>query len=252
MTIQLQKISRFPVKGLSADNPESVVVSPGAVIPWDRRYGLAHASSRVNKTEPEWVPKSEFLMLAKDEKLAQLGISFDEADETLSILRKGKQVSRGQLTSKTGRGVLENFLAAFLPDLPRGKPKLVEAPQGRSFSDVPSNWISIINLASVRDLERVLRQPVDADRFRGNLYIDGADPWSEFTWVNKKIQIGEATLHVEEPIGRCSATNVDPSTGVRDLNIPLTLQKGFGHMNCGIYAKLVEGGTLAIGDNVTL
>lgn len=252
MTITIADICRYPVKGLAADHPASVTVEAGGVIPFDRRFALAHASSRVDKAQPEWAQKNEFLMLARDEKLAQLGIEFDGETADLAITRKGRQVSRGVLTDQTGRNLLQTFLAAFLPDGPRGKPVIVEAPEGRSFSDVPSNVLSIINLATVKDIERVVREPVDPIRFRGNLYIDGLAAWQEASWIGKDIALGNGVvLHVDDPIGRCAATNVDPATGQRDLNIPLTLRKGFGHTNCGIYARVKTGGTLSVGDTVS-
>ena len=34
------------------------------------------------------------------------------------------------------------------------------------------------------------------------------------------------------------------------MNIPLTLQRGFGHVDMGIYAKVVEGGMIATGDTL--
>ncbi|WP_425406696.1 MOSC domain-containing protein [Hwanghaeella sp.] len=252
MTISIADICRYPVKGLAADHPSSVTVAAGAVIPFDRRFALVHASSRVDKAQPDWAQKNEFLMLARDEKLAQLGIEFDADTADLTITRKGKSVSRGVLTDQTGRTVLQTFLAAFMPDGPRGKPVIVEAPEEKSFSDVPANLISIINLATVKDIERVVREPVDPLRFRGNLYLEGLPAWQESSWVGKDINIGNGVvLHVQEPIGRCAATNVDPATGQRDLNIPLTLRKGFGHTNCGVYAKVKAGGTISIGDTVS-
>jgi len=252
MTITIADICRYPVKGLAADHPTSVTVTAGEVIPFDRRFALAHASSRVDKAQPDWAQKNEFLMLARDEKLAQLGIEFDEETADLMITRKGRSVSRGVLTSQTGRNVLETFLAAFMPDGPRGKPVIVESPEGKSFSDVPSNFVSIINLATVKDIERVVREPVDPLRFRGNLYLDGLPAWREAGWVGQEISTNSGVvLQVIEPIGRCAATNVDPATGQRDLNIPLTLRKGFGHTNCGVYAKVKGGGTIAKGDTIT-
>lgn len=252
MTITIADICRYPVKGLAADHPSTVTVGTGEALPFDRRFALAHASSRVDKAQPEWAPKNEFLMLARDEKLAQLGIEFDAETADLTITRKGKPVSRGILTDQTGRTVLQTFLAAFMPDGPRGKPVIVEAPEGRVFSDVPSNVISIINLATVTDIERVVRQPVDPMRFRGNLYLAGLPAWQETQWIGKDVTIGDGVvLHVDDPIGRCAATNVDPVSGQRDLNIPLTLRKGFGHTNCGVYARVTNGGTIAVGDAVT-
>ena len=36
-----------------------------------------------------------------------------------------------------------------------------------------------------------------------------------------------------------------PTTGARDLEIPNTLMKTFGHADCGIYAEVVTGGEIA-------
>jgi uncharacterized protein YcbX len=51
-------------------------------------------------------------------------------------------------------------------------------------------------------------------------------------------------------IVRCAATNVDPQTGIRDLTIPQTLMRTFNHMDCGVYAEVIGGGDIAIGDTM--
>jgi len=49
---------------------------------------------------------------------------------------------------------------------------------------------------------------------------------------------------------RCAATEVDPDTGIRDLEIPRTLMKTYGHADCGVYAEVIAGGEIAAGDTV--
>jgi uncharacterized protein YcbX len=120
------------------------------------------------------------------------------------------------------------------------------------FSDTAAKVVSIIGLDSVRDLERVVRAPVDPRRFRANFYVEGGRAWQEFEWVGREIRIGPVRLRVTKRIDRCAATNVDPDSGQRDLNIPLALQRGFQHIDCGIYAEVLEGGPVARGDTVTL
>ena len=51
-------------------------------------------------------------------------------------------------------------------------------------------------------------------------------------------------------IERCAATNVDPDTGARDLNIPRTLLENFDHTDCGVYAEVMTAGDVAVGDAV--
>ena len=145
--------------------------------------------------------------------------------------------------------LIGRFFASFMAGSLRGAAKFVAA-DGVNFTDVPEKYLSIINLASVADLERVARQTADPRRFRGNLYLEGLAPWTEVDWVGRTLAIGDLRLEVVQAIGRCAATNVNPETAERDMNIPLTLRKGFGHMNMGIYARVVEGGSLARGSAV--
>lgn len=250
MNMTIHDICRYPVKGLGADHMDAVDLSIGRALPCDRRWAIAHGASKIDPAAPAWAKKQEFLMLAKDEKLGQLGIAFDETTNTLTITRKGKQVSRGKLDDVTGRMLLQTFLSGFLPGGPRGNPKIVEAPSDQQFTDVPDPWISLINLASVADIERVARAPVDPLRFRGNFYIAGAPAWRESDWVGRKLEIGETVLEVVEPIERCAATNVDPASGAVDMNLPLTLRKGFGHIECGVYARVTAAGRVAKGDSL--
>ena len=103
--------------------------------------------------------------------------------------------------------------------------------------------VSIINLASVAALEDAAGAPVHPLRFRGNLYVEGWPAWHEFDLLDKEIAIGpSARLKVVKRIVRCAATEVDPDTGIRDLPIPRTLMKTYGHADCGVYAEVIEGG----------
>ena len=249
MAITIVDIHRYPVKGMSGERLEAVSLKAGEALPEDRRFALAHGASKFNPSDPVWVPKSNFFMLAKDEKLAQLAIDYDENSEVLTILRNGKQVSRGKISDPLGRTLLEQFLSSFLSSSGRGTPKIVEAPSG-TLMDSADKVVSILNLQSVKDLERVTREPVDPRRFRANLWIDGAPAWQEFNWVGKEISVGGLRLKVVEAIERCAATNVNPETAERDMNIPLTLRRGFDHSNMGVYAKVLNDGTIRRGDSL--
>lgn len=248
MTITLRDISRYPVKGLSAEHMETVSLSEGGALPYDRQYALALGSTPVSGAISDWMPKSSFLCLMRNEKLAQLETAFDDGTQTLTIKRAGNQVARGQLTQKIGRTMIEDFFAAFMKDEARGRPKLVEAASGHVLSDHDSPVISIINLNSVKDLERVVGKAVDPERFRGNFMIDGLDAWAEFDLCGKRISVGDAVLEVVMPIDRCAATNVNPATAERDLNLPKDMMRGYGHIDCGVFARVTKGGDVNIGD----
>jgi len=91
---------------------------------------------------------------------------------------------------------------------------------------------------------------IDPLRFRANIYIDGAEPWEEFDWVGSEIKIGDALFNVDRKNGRCGATNVNPATGRRDLDIPSSLRATFGHKNLGVYLTVRDGGEIAAGDSL--
>ena len=104
------------------------------------------------------------------------------------------------------------------------------------FADKPENLISLINLATVRSLEAQWGYEIDPLRFRANIYVDDFKPWHEFDWIGADLHIGGVAFRVDRRNGRCGATNVNPVTGRRDLDIPGSLRAAFGHKDIGIYA----------------
>jgi uncharacterized protein len=250
MPATVAHIQRFPVKGLSPEALDRVAVRPGEMLPHDRAFALALGSTAFDPARPQWMAKTYFLMLMRDEKLAALSTGFDEATLTLTVSRGGKQVARGKLDDPMGRAVIEQFFAAYMGEVARGQPKLVAAP-GHNFSDVNARVLSIINLASVKDLERVTGQPVDPLRFRGNIHVDGLPAWAEFGWVGQEFSIGKIKLSVMKRIQRCAATSVNPANAQRDINVVQALMRGFGHPDMGIYARVLNEGTIATGDVLT-
>jgi uncharacterized protein YcbX len=252
MMITVADIFRYPVKGLGPTPMQEVILTMGGGVPFDRRWAIVHDSSKVDPAAPGWARKSNFLCLAKDEKLAQLTIDFEEATQILTIFRKGKQISRGKLGDTTGQTLLQTFLNGFMPKGPRGNPRIVEAPGDVQFTDTPEARISLINIASVQDLERVTRTPVDPIRFRANFYLRGLDAWQEFEWVGRRIRIGECVFEIMMRIDRCPATNVNPDSGEVDMNIPQALRRGYDHIDCGVHAKVIMGGRIRQGDPIEL
>jgi uncharacterized protein YcbX len=235
---------RYPVKGLSPQTLARVTLTKGETLPFDRAYAIENGPGRFDPEVPKHLPKVAFLMLMRDERLATLKTEFDEDSETLTILRNGRQVARGQLTTALGRQLIEQFMAAYMKEELRGAPRLVQAP-GHSFSDMAAKCVHLVNMASVREVERTTGRAVDPLRFRANIFFEGAPPWAELGWIGKTIAAGQAKLDVFKTTTRCEATNVDPATGARDMAIPAHLQRTWGHQDFGIYAKVAEGGEIS-------
>jgi len=245
-------IYRYPVKGLGPDRLESAKLVPGRTIAGDRRYAIENGPSGFDPAHPSYLPKSRFLMLMRNERLAALRTAFDEATHTLAIRADGGEAVRGDLRTSEGRAAIERFFATFCADELRGPPKVLNAA-GHSFSDVARKVVSIINLASVAALETVIGAPVHPLRFRANLYVRGWPAWNELDLVGREVAVGRsARLKVVKRIVRCAATNVDPDTGIRDLTIPDTLMRNLGHTDCGVYAEVIAGGEIVTGDEVSL
>jgi len=247
-TATLQSIYRFPVKGLSPEPLPRVALTPGQTVPGDRLYAIENGPSGFDPAAPKHQPKMRYLMLMRNERLATLRTRFDDATHTLTVGYDGREAARGDLRTADGRAALERFFASFSAADLRGPPKVLHAP-GFSFSDVAAKVVSIINLASVADLENYVGAPIDPLRFRANLYVTGWPAWQEFDMVGRKLSIGDGVaVKIVKRVVRCAATNVDPATGARDLEIPNTLMKTFGHADCGIYGEVITGGEVALGD----
>lgn len=248
----IRAIYRYPVKGLSPQALERTPLSAGQTIPADRLYAIENGPCGFDPEAPAYFPKQRFLMLMRNDRLAALRTDFEEDSHTLIIRSENREAARGDLRTKEGRLAIEAFFRRFMPKELHGPPKVLFGKGGHSFSDVARKVVSIINLASVAEVESAAGAPVNPLRFRGNLYVAGWPAWHEFNLVGRLITIGEtARLRVVKRIQRCAATEVDPDTGIRDLPIPRTLIENFDHADCGVYAEVVTAGEIAIGDGIT-
>lgn len=246
----IRAIYRYPVKGLSPEPLERVTLAAGQTVPCDRLYAIENGPSAFDPAAPRYQPKTRYLMLMRNERLAMLRTRYDGDAHTFVIDYDGREAARGDLQTAEGRAAIERFFSTFSAGDLRGPPKLLHAP-GFSFSDVAAKVVSIINVASVADLENYVGAPIDPLRFRANLYVTGWPAWQELDMVGRNISIGSGVrAKIVKRIVRCAATNVDPVTGIRDLAIPDTLMKTFGHADCGVYAEILTDGEIAVGDRL--
>src|SRR6516165_9631445 len=246
-------VHRVNNHAMSLENPKIHAIYRYAVqdtLPADRLYAIENGPSGFDPAAPHHQPKQRYLMLMRNERLAQMRTRFDDSSHTLAVEAQGREVARGDLRTPAGRAAIERFFAVFCADELRGAPKVLHAP-GFSFSDVARKVVSIINLASVAAVEGAVGRPVHPLRFRSNVYVTGWPAWHEFDLVGQEIAVGaSARLKIIKPIVRCAATNVDPDTGIRDLSIPDTLMRSFGHADCGVYGEVVEAGDITPGDDL--
>ncbi|HET6839857.1 MAG TPA: MOSC domain-containing protein [Bradyrhizobium sp.] len=250
-TAQIASLYRYPVKGLSPEPLSRVTLRIGETLPADRRYAIENGPSGFDPSAPAWMPKSYFLMLMRNERLAGLQTRFEDETNRLTIRENGGIAAQGDLETTEGRTAIEAFFTAnFAPEL-KGPPKILSGVD-HSFSDVAKKVVSIINLESSAAIEAIVGRPVHPLRFRANLYVNGWPAWHEFDLLGQTLSVGETRLKVVKRIVRCAAVNVDPESAARDLDIPHTLMRRFGHADCGVYAEVIAGGSIAVGDQMTV
>lgn len=244
---RLAQICRHPIKGHGRETLASVRLFPGECLPFDRYWAVAHEAA---KLVPGWNPCMNFARGAKAPALMAITCALDEATKTVTL----NHPETGALSFRPDDPLdLPRFLQWVAPLIPpdRARPtKIVSAGRGMTDSDFPS--VSILSLTSLRDLSDKMSRDLSIDRWRGNLWIDGAAPFAEFGWIGREIEIGEAVLRIEERITRCRATMADPETGQIDADTLTGLQDGYGHQDFGVYATVISGGMLAQGDEWSL
>jgi uncharacterized protein YcbX len=190
-------------------------------------------------------------------ELARARTLYDEETGDLSVTAEGFSPFFGRLTTPAGRDAFARWLAEFLeeqaPEETYGPLRVIQAPPGHGFMNSRNGIVSVLNLDSVRDLERALGRPVDPVRFRANVWVEGWGPWREYgLGAGPALRLGEAELRLRDDIVRCLAVDVDPRTGVRDIDLVGALKAHNGHIFCGVYAEVARGGRIAVGDEAVL
>lgn len=250
--MRTESIYRYPVKGLGAEKLGRVQLEKGRAMPWDRAYAIAHGQTSFDQASPVYLPKRHFLMLMSQPRLAQLWPELDISNNLLKINGpNGKSVSADP-DSKEGAASIDQYLDEFAGDLSLGgSPRLIFS-KGHHFFDVPDQYLSLINLASIEDLAEKMRQELNILRFRANIYVSGIAAWEELDWVGRTLCCGGLRLRIAAPIERCAATNVNLQTAEFDVNIPRALFRNYQHRIMGVYVEVIQDGTLTVDDNFHL
>jgi uncharacterized protein YcbX len=251
MTGRIDSLWRHPVKGFTPERLAQASLEAGGFFPGDRIYAVEDGPSGFDPAAPAWITKQKFAVLAKIADVARARTAYDEATGMLSASAEGRETMRARLTDPAGRASFAAWLTEFLGEAASGPLRVVEAP-GHRFTDHPRGAVSIVNLASVRDLEARVGRHVDPRRFRANLYVEGWPAWIENDAKGGEVRLGSVVARVFSPITRCVATHVDPATGERDMEVVSALHDNYGHMFCGVYVSILQGGRIVEGDKADI
>jgi hypothetical protein len=244
--MRVERLYRYPIKGLSPEALEAVAVEAGQCFPWDRAFALAQGDAPFDPAAPRFVPKQNFMCLMANARCAELQSAFDSATGMLVIRSPTGSVAANALTEE-GRREIGAWLTRFLGEEARGRPTFHHVP-GHTFADQRGPVVSLINLGSLAAFEHDQGAARDPMRFRANVYFSGLAPWAEFAWVEREVQLGAARLRVVKRTRRCPATQVNPATARRDADPPKELMALYGHQDLGVHAVVTEGGRIAVGD----
>jgi uncharacterized protein len=248
----IDALARHPVKGFTPERLRQVDLTPEQGFPFDRVFAVEDGASGFDSAAPAHISKMKFTVLAKIPALARVRSRWDDASGLFHAEVSGAPAIAVRLSEADGRERFAAWLTSVLAGEVIGPLRVLPAPGAHRFFDHPRGAISLINLASVRDIEARIGRPVDPLRFRANIYVSGWPAWQELAAEHGAIKLGAATARVFAPITRCAATHVDPATGARDIEMVEALRSNYGHLLCGLYLHVENGGLVRVGDRAEL
>ena len=243
------QIWRHPVKSHGREQLDGVQLREGECIPWDRRWAVLHEAARFDDARPEWASCANFSRVAKAPLLQAVTARAD-------IKRQRVTFSHPKLSDLTinpdDERDAETFIQWILPISPRDRalPKRLVRVPGRGMTDTDYPSVSLINLASHAEVSERIGRAISHLRWRGNIVLDGLEPWEETNWIGRRLRAGQTELEIVEPTVRCMATTSSTRTGVRDADVLGALRTGWSHQNMGVYARVAKTGELRQGDSL--
>ncbi len=256
--IRVKQLFIHPVKGLSPHLVQSVDLKIGHGIPGDRAFALMYQNGKSENYpngQVPWMKKHNFAMQNDWHSLAGLDCTYDAATSMLSIKRKGVELLQADTNTLTGRDRISTFFTGYLcASYPSQGAKqrysqplqLVGDYNITRYPDREIADISLVSQASIDHLCELSGKFIDVRRFRPNIVVEGIPAWSEFDWVGRQIQIGDATIEITARINRCLNIDVNPETGDRDINLLSLLQNHFQHTQTGILGKIITNANIAV------
>ena len=245
MTARVAALWRHPIKGHGREPLETVTLTKGQTMPWDRRWAVTHEMAQADASG--WSPCANFSRGSKVAALMAINARCDDTTGRVTLTHPDCPDLTFDPETDT-----DDFLDWVRPLMPanRAQSTRIIRVEGRGMTDTDYPSISLLNLASNDTMTQTMQQEISPLRWRGNIHMAGLEPWVEFDWIGKTVAIGEAELAIREPIVRCLATTANPDTGVRDADTLATLNSQFGHQNFGIYAEVTRSGAIALNDPI--
>jgi len=261
MSATISSINYCPVKSVSFQTIENCKIKKDIGIVNDRIFAFA---KDLDKEQARLFEKSPDDRKGKWNKVLTLKNSpvlnkynFIFKDEKLTLTFKDKEILTIDINQLEQREALSNKISELESSLkqPITLMKNHEFPFfDTSISNKVDfvNSVSLINIQSINDFREKIDRKVESSIFRGNICIDGIEPWKEREWIGKIIKINNVSFQVEKNIPRCVAINLKPQTEDNSFNLLQSLKKTYNHFEMGIYLTALDDGEINIGKELIL
>ena len=253
---------RYPVKGFTPEECETLTVLDEGRIAGDRVLGIRFADTAA--ADDAWSKKTGMVALVNTPGLARLHLRFEQKELRLCISLAGAVLVDEALNNEGRKRVAaavadyvlkldENPLTGHPERLPL---RVVGDGMTPRYHDAEAGQITLHGRGSLQSLAAAFGiAEVSELRFRSNIAVEGLGAWEEQNWVGRKIRIGTVEFDVVRSKFRCLATHANPKTGERDLPILTTLTKLFAQERPTFAVAMVPsrgGGEIHVGDKVSL
>ncbi len=241
-TGRVARIFRHPIKGVGYEPLPAAMLLEGRTLPLDRAWAVAQEGVEVDGA---WARCLNFVRGAKCAALMAVKARVEGEEVVLSHPERPAI----RLNPDIDGEALVNWLKPLNP-ANRPAPVRVVRATGQGMTDQSEPYLSVLSMASLAALSEKAGQAMAPERFRGNLWVAGFEPFEEFGWIGREVSVGGAVLKVEERIERCKATHANPATGREDIDTLGLLESHWGHRDFGVFARVIRSGRVAEKDEV--
>jgi uncharacterized protein YcbX len=221
-------VTRYPVKSMGGDALTSVAVGATGVA-GDREWAVYGADGKLASGK-------------HSRRFRRMDPVFDlvatrRGPDAVVTLPDGREVVVGQPDSDAV--LSEHF----------GEPVTVRRKTDLQHQDAAP--FSLVGSATLEELGRHEGdgRPLDPRHLRVNVVVRTEQPYAEEQWVGRDLTIGTVRLRVSEQIERCRMVGV-AQVGLLERPGMLKAISEHHHLDAGIYAAVLQPGTISVGDVV--
>ena len=261
MSATISSMNYCPVKSVSFQPIEKCQIKKDIGIIGDRIFAFAkdldlEQSKLFEKNPDERKGKWNKVLTLKNSP-ALNKYNFTLKDKKLSLISKDKEILTIDINQPSEREMLSNKISELENSLKQ--PITLMKNDYFPFFDTSIskkvdfvNSVSLLNIQSINDFQKKIEKKVESSVFRGNICIDGIEPWKEREWIGKIIRINGVSFKVEKNIPRCVAINLKPKSDDNSFDLLKLLKKTYNHFDMGIYLTALDDGEISIGNQFSL